>query len=545
MKSAQRRRQGKGAFDLVEEATHLLRTAPAATLAAYYSGAIPFVLGFLYFWADMSRNPFAPQHLAGASLGLALLFLWMKFWQVIFARNLRAHLAAEPPPPLNFRRGARIFLTQTILQPAGLFLIPLALLPLIPFAWVYGFFQNATALAGDDSATRLAKKSWQQATLWPGQNILAVVITFAFGFFVFLNWAIVCYMLPHLAKLLFGISSIFTESPYSVLNTTFFAGMITLTYLCVDPILKAIYVLRCFYGESLQSGEDLKAELKSFARHAPGAMALLVLLGSLAGTSTGMAASPAPAAASLTPAHLNQAINHTIQERKYLWRMPRELPAEDQASQGIFARFFDKIGTMLREWARVLGDWLDSLIKKLFPAHHTDYSPSHASSGYGWILSVEIFLYGLVAVALSALAIFLYRVWLNRQKPATVLSEAIQPAPDITNENIRADQLPEDGWIRLARELLERGEFRPALRAFYLASLAHLAAKNLIRIARFKSNREYERELRRRAHSFPDLLSVFGDNLSTLERIWYGTHAADRDLVDRFAANVERIRVTG
>jgi Domain of unknown function (DUF4129) len=99
--------------------------------------------------------------------------------------------------------------------------------------------------------------------------------------------------------------------------------------------------------------------------------------------------------------------------------------------------------------------------------------------------------------------------------------------------------------MRLARELLERGEFRLALRAFYLASLAHLAAKNLIRIARFKSNREYERELRRRAHSFPDLLSIFGDNLSTLERIWYGTHAADRDLVDRFAANVEKIKGAG
>ena len=38
--------------------------------------------------------------------------------------------------------------------------------------------------------------------------------------------------------------------------------MFSLTYLCVDPILKAAYALRCFYGRSLQSGEDLKAELK-------------------------------------------------------------------------------------------------------------------------------------------------------------------------------------------------------------------------------------------------------------------------------------------
>ena len=104
--------------------------------------------------------------------------------------------------------------------------------------------------------------------------------------------------------------------------------------------------------------------------------------------------------------------------------------------------------------------------------------------------------------------------------------------PDIQDENVGADQLPGDGWMKLARELLERGELRLALRAFYLASLAHLAARNLISIARFKSNREYERELRRRGHSFPDLLAVFGDNLASFERIWYGLHEANRELVE-------------
>jgi hypothetical protein len=110
---------------------------------------------------------------------------------------------------------------------------------------------------------------------------------------------------------------------------------------------------------------------------------------------------------------------------------------------------------------------------------------------------------------------------------------------------VRADQLPEDGWTKLGREMLERGEFRLAMRAFYLGSLAHLATRNLINLARFKSNRDYERELRRRAHSFPGLLSVFGDNLAAFEGIWYGMHEVNRELVERFAANVERIRAGG
>jgi prephenate dehydrogenase len=80
------------------------------------------------------------------------------------------------------------------------------------------------------------------------------------------------------------------------------------------------------------------------------------------------------------------------------------------------------------------------------------------------------------------------------------------------------------------------------MRAFYLASLAHLAAKNLISIARFKSNRDYERELNRRGHSFPELLSIFGQNVSVFERIWYGTHEINLDTVNRFALQVERIK---
>ena len=145
----------------------------------------------------------------------------------------------------------------------------------------------------------------------------------------------------------------------------------------------------------------------------------------------------------------------------------------------------------------------------------------------------------------AALAVFLYRTWRERRSPSVVASQPIQPMPDINDEKVGADQLPEDGWTKLARELLERGELRLALRAFYFASLSHLAARNLISIARFKSNRDYERELRRRGHSFPDLLSVFGDNLVSFERIWYGLHEVNRELVDRFVANVERLKAAG
>jgi hypothetical protein len=543
-----RRQQGKSAFDLIEEATHVLRTAPAATWAAYYVGAIPFVLGLLFFWADMSRNPYAGRHLADASFLLALSFLWMKFWQVVFARRIRAQVAATPPMTLDLKGCIRIALTQTILQPSGLFILPLASIPLLPFAWVYAFYQNVTVLAdGREHTAALFKKASQQAKLWPKQNHLALAILAGFAFYLFLNWVTVCMTLPQLAKMLFGIESMFTKSPWSLLNTTFFAAVFGLTYLCVDPLLKTVYTLRCFYGESLESGEDLKAELKPFVIAAQ-KIAVAILILSSVFFSLPARAADAPTdpktATGVSPPVLDKTINETIHERKYTWRMPREKVPDAEANKGFIVRFFDNVGAMVRKWVRGFIHWLDEWLEKLFRRHHPPSRPE--SSGWNWIASVQFLLWSLVALVLATLVIFLVRVWQRRRRsPALAVSEAIAPVPDITDENVGADQLPEDGWTRLARELLERGEFRLAMRAFYLASLSHLASRNLIRIARFKSNRDYEHELRRRAHSFPEVVSVFGDNVSVFERIWYGMHEVNPDLVNHFSANVDKIKNAG
>ena len=366
-----RRRQGRGAFDLIEEATQSLRTAPAATLAAYYLGAIPFILGLLFFWADMSRSPFAYQHLADASLAISLLFLWMKCWQVVFARRVRAQIAGESPPAVNFRRGARIFLTQTILQPFGLFLIPLSLVPVLPFAWVYSFYQNVTALAdGEKSTPELFKKSYRQAALWPKQNNIALAVLAGFALCIFINWATICLILPKLFTMLFGVQSVFSKSPESMLNTTFFAAMFGLTYLCVDPILKIFYALRCFYGESLESGEDLKAELKPFVSSAQKiANIILIFLAIFSSMPVKAAVAQPPVnpqhASQISTPDLDRAINETIHESKYTWRMPREKVEGVDADNGLVARFLDEVGAMLRKWARAVLHWLDEWLQKL------------------------------------------------------------------------------------------------------------------------------------------------------------------------------------
>ena len=60
----------RGGIALIEEALHLVRSAPPSCLVAYYLGSIPFVMTLLYFWADMSYSADAYLHCApGAHRG--------------------------------------------------------------------------------------------------------------------------------------------------------------------------------------------------------------------------------------------------------------------------------------------------------------------------------------------------------------------------------------------------------------------------------------------------------------------------------------------
>jgi hypothetical protein len=254
--------------------------------------------------------------------------------------------------------------------------------------------------------------------------------------------------------------------------------------------------------------------------------------------------SGSPGAPAVSPAELDQTIQRVIQQDKYAWRAPREkLAKPDAKDQGVIGRFLDGVLDLIKGWGKSFFNWLGRWLDRLFRGRA---SPAPAPSEIDWMLWLRLVMYLLIAVVALALALFIFQAWSRRyRQPEAVVSEPIQSVPDLTDENVGADQLPEDGWIKLARKLRERGELRLALRAFYLASLAHLAWRNLITLAKFKSNHDYAVELSRRGHSFPDLQALFGENVSVFDRIWYGLHDLDSDLLARFAANVERIKTGG
>jgi hypothetical protein len=562
VKPPRSRQRAKDSLELIEEAIHLLRLAPLSHLTIYYTGTLPFVLAALYFWGDMSRSPFAGQHLIGGALTLACLFVSMKICQAVFSRQMRCLVSGESAP-LSAARLWRIFLTQAALQPTELFLLPLTLVPaLLPFPWVFAFYQNLGVL--DDGETLdvrpLIKKASSQAVLWPLENHFTLAIMSAFGFFTCLNLMTACFVLPGLVKMLFGIETVFTRSGLGLLNTTFLAAAFGLTYLCIDPILKTIYALRCFYGESQRSGADLKAELRQvpMGRSIPVLLSIVTLIFGLGRTNLfaeelppSNAIAPHPSvpldsqavASSVPAAELDRTIQQVIQQPKYAWREPRkQILEEGNQEKGFFRRIWERIKPFLISCLKTLAGWLDRLFRWLFGRQRTQAS----DAAYRLSVFLHVLLYTLIAAAAAGLIWLLYQVWnTHRQQPGTISSEPLQPMPDLSDENLGADQLPEESWLKLARKLLANGELRLALRAFYLASLAQLAGNNLIHLARFKSNHDYERELRRRAHALPGLLAAFAENLSVFDRIWYGMYEINPDIVSQFAENVERMRVVG
>jgi len=538
-----RRQQDKAALEIIEEAVHLLRMAPLGILASYYIGALPFILGLLYFWTDMSQSAFAYDHCAPAALGVALLFIWMKLWHAVFALQLRTHIAAEPLPRWTFRRLIHIAITQSIIQPSGLFVVPIGAALVLPFAWIYFFYQNVTAIGFTEpiNIRVVVQRAGRHAGLWPMQSQVLLLVLFAFGIFVFLNLAAAMIVIPLLIKMFFGVESYFTLSPESVLNSTFLVVASGLTYLCLNPLLKTVCVLRCFYGEALQSGEDLRVELRSFLQSRKVAGGIVVLLVLLTGV-TGMSLPVLPESG-ISTSTLDRSISEVISKPEYAWRLPREIRAE--AGDGWFVSFMEgTIKTFKSGLGRVKG-WIGSLRawwQRLWSRRSSNDRGREGLGFGGWTAS-QLLLTVLIALVACTLAILFFRLWKRRQTARQpVLSVAIASKPDLADENIIADQFPEQSWINLARELIEKGDLRLGLRALFLASLAHLAEREIIRVARYKSNRDYASELKRRVRTLPDLQAAFAENVTSFERVWYGRHETTHETLNQFRANLERIR---
>jgi flagellar biosynthesis protein FlhB len=548
--------QGPRAMDVLDEAVSLLRQAPLATTSIYYLGALPYCLALIYFYFDMTQSATAEAHLPGEAMVLTGLYFWMKTCQAVFGRKLLAWLEGGDEEEWSPDRWINTALIQIIYAGSLVLVYPIALLVALPFGWVNAFYHNISVLGtGAKSTVRSSfKEAEEMARLWPRQNHLILGILLLGSFVLFLNLAVFLALIPNLLHMFFGIETVFADNQMAWNNSSFYLDVAIFCFLVLNPLNKAVYALRCFYGRARMSGADLKAELRQFERAKSAAVpvrvaALIVLFALLpagpapANAPATAAAPPATTTAASTPAAatLDQAIQKTLQKDEFSWRMPR---AETSTTEdGFMARLIRDVLNYVDHIFEKMGKMLGKFFKWLFD--HRDRNSESGNSalrilaGVPWKLLIILF----AVVLAMGLVYWLAKLWRQRNiLPMNVLSAATVRTVDLEAEDVPADALPEDSWLTLAQQLIDRGELRLALRAFYLATLSMLAQNQLVRLAPAKSNRDYLVELTRRLRGRVPAVGFFQDNVRLFEASWYGTHDVTSSVIDAMRTNHQQVR---
>jgi len=494
----------RSAIDILEEAVALLRFAPSDAIAAYLIGAAPFTLAFLFFVSDMNRSPYAAEHLPWASAGVAFLYIWKNIWQARFMAKLYCFVS---PSESIASSTWQAILMQAALQPVGL-LAPL------PISWTVAFFRNVALYAalGRADAVSAARRQSAYAT---GQNWAVMFLVMLGSVLLFANVLLLIFFLPQLAKSFLGIEGDLARLGTGLLNLTTLSVASGITWMAVDPLLDAVYVLRCFYGESLASGADLRAALKR-------ATALVALF---------IVAITGAHAQTIDEKKLDQAIDQVVHQREFTWRAPRTGPEP----QGKWVSWYRAIART----ARGAWDWIWEKLSEWFKPQRERVGAERAAGVNRKAMLALISV--IVALIAAGIIVFLMR----RRRGAVIQAQAVAaaaPAVDLADESLTADRLPETEWLVLADELIAKGDFRLALRALYLAALNHLSARELVALRRWKTGLDYRRELARRARATPDVPRAFSDGVALFEQGWYGRHPVDRTMAETLASGFNEMR---
>ncbi len=514
---------------LLEESLCLLKMASPSLWLIYLAGAIPFAVSLVIFSATLWESAFAAQQLGTAALGLTVLFFWLKICQVAFVTGLHARLSpGAAPHQHSFRRMVR---RQLVLQSLSLYVLPLSRVLGIPHPFIYSFFQNLTVCEALDSgdAESITERARIYAGLNPRQSILFVLVGLSgLHVLLFLNWAMVLALLPHLIFKLTGWENEFVRSAYAYLHIAFWITAGVLTWLTLDPLVKAFYLLRSYYAASRKNGSDLVDRLR---RLSATPLLLLLLLGA--------AFCPSPAPAALAADDLSRSIEEVAQQRKFIWRLPPDALENNEAPDSGFVKAIADGIQWLFERIEDVADWIADIWSRLFPSHNPRANDSSALLG-GLQRGARVLIYLLAAFLAVMLLVLLLRAASRLRKKGPASAPATS-SPDLTREEVLASELPADEWLSLVRDLEARGEWKLALRALFLALIARLSDQHLLSITRYKSNLDYEGELARRAHAVPEVLPIYRDLRRSLEAVWFGDHPGSEALLHEHRERIQRV----
>ncbi len=517
-----------GAFSLLEDAVHLLRRAGFSSLLRHWTGSVPFAVFLLICWNALSIGPVSDAQCAAASFLLALLLVLMNCRRAAFAGRLVRQLNGAPETLWTPARRWRFTALQAFLAASKPLVLLVSLLVIFPFARAVAFYRSAAAMSDRPGMTprQLIAQGRRVASLDYGETWKLLPLLLLLFVATFSNIALTVAALPQLIRILTGYESSFSRSgAYFVQNPFFFAFALVLAWLIFDPYLQAVYCVRCFQGESRETGDDIRAGLRRL--RSPLASAALALL----------AICSAHAADAIAPADLEQSVHRAMQSPDYAWRIPAVV--RKSGATPWIVTITDRLINALKDGLKTIGRLISRILDWIFDrlgVQPNSQGGAFPSRGLHWSL------YVLMALILLVLAWVIYRRRLFQRRRAT--PAAVEPVPLIRleDESLSADRLPEQSWLDLGEQCLRENQFRLALRAFFLANLAALRRLEFLSIHPGKTNREFELELRRRARPFPEALHLFAANIASFEQAWYGEHAVTPAQIEELRSRAAAIK---
>jgi hypothetical protein len=519
-----------GALELLEQGAHLLRSASLDTLLCHLAGSVPLVLGLLLAWNAATHPPLGDAAAAAWALALALLLIWMNCWRSVFAGRLHCDLRGAPPMRWNPCRILRLIAAQALPAATKPLLLPLALIAGFAFPSAMGAYRNMAVLGATQDLDALALLR-QARRLERGSGLgdwLLLLLLFVLSLVVILNVAVALMVLPQLTRMFTGVESAFTRDGTALFRSRLFIlFVLALAWMLFDPYVQAVYTLRCFHRESVETAEDLRAGLRRLASAARAASPVLALLLVI----------PFSARA-IDQTDLDRAARQAMQAPEYNWRLPQ--PASAASSSPWIVTATDRALAAMQSAIRWAGDMLDRFVRWLFGK--LDFSPT-ASDSTAPSTALHWSVWAALALGVMVVIWFLWRARAARRtldKRPSASAASVQ----LDADDLNAARLPEDGWLEMAERCLHDGDRRLALRAFYLASLAWLGHMQLLSLDAGKTNREFEIELARRARWASEAHGLFHDNVRAFERAWYGLHDVAGDDISAFRLRAGRIKQT-
>lgn len=182
--------------------------------------------------------------------------------------------------------------------------------------------------------------------------------------------------------------------------------------------------------------------------------------------------------------------------------------------------------SLFQKW---LGEFL-AWIARVFP--HANIVPG-TSSGFGSLAYVlQILIYAIV-IALVGFVLYKFAPFLARRFGIREKKEEKDRV--ILGERIASDKSAEDLFAE-AERLAREGDLRGAIRKGYVALLCELSDRKIIGLARYKTNRDYLRDVSKRTDIFENVAGLTGN----FERNWYGLRPSEQGDWEEFRAGYRR-----